>query len=324
MSTERSFERSRSGRQFAFVTSVLVIGAIGYASVTWLRAKSETPEQEQPQAAAKVFTPKPVPAIVEETQNPSITEAILTVQTPDEEATVREAEKPSESPSVSELYDSGLQHLRAGDPTAAVEDFEAILSEKPHHFNALVNLARAEIQLEEYEEALSNVDKAISLDTTDAAAWRVRGRVLQSWGETSDAISAYEKSIQLREDNPYAYNNLGLIYIQQGQFVEALPLLEHAVEQKTDVAFFFNNLGLTYEATGDLTSAEDAFEKALQLDPDYEKASISLVRVRLNQPGGTVSQESQTNISDHNENSVDERVLADQDSSAKNIAQAEK
>gem|GEM_PF-1851514 len=314
MRTERSVERSRSGRQFAFIMSALIIVAIGYVSVTWLRAKSETSGKEQSQAVANVFTPKPAPPIVEEAPKATIREAALIQESVDDGTAQQEAEKPVESLSVNELYDSGLNNLRAGNQLAAVEDFEAILSRKPQHFKALVNLARAEIGLEEYEEALRNVDTAIAIDSTDAGAWRVRGRVLQSWGETGDAIPAYEKSIRLQENNPYAYNNLGLIYIQEGQFVEALPLLENAVARKDDVPFFYNNLGIAYEATGNLAGARDAFEQALELNPDYMKADISLARVTQHVSSESDATEDETMFTAEDENSTLSGVETDQDS----------
>ncbi len=285
MSTQKDLNRNGSGRQFAFVISAFVMLAITYVSVTWLRAKSETPAFDA-QALVEVepVTPQPEELVMDAGSQPRIQEAVVTqplAQKTDEQVESAADVKPL---TIAQRYDSGLSNLRLGNSPAAAEDFEAVLSIKPKHFKALVNLSRAQIGLEEYEEALVSVDQAIALDSTDAHAWRVRGRVLHSWGEATEAIAAYRKSIELLEDNPYAYNNLGFLYIQRGEFSEAVSLLEKATEQKNDIPFFHNNLGVAYEATGELAKAASSFNKVLELDPDYEKARVSLARIQESVP----------------------------------------
>lgn len=178
-----------------------------------------------------------------------------------------------------ELYNSGLQHLESGDAQTAAATFSDVLKQEPNHYNAMVNLARADIDLGNYEEAQTMIDQALQANPNDADAHMVRGRLMQSMDNNEEAITSYKKSIELQDENPYAYNNLALIYIQNGQFNEAVPLLEKAVQQKKDIVFFHNNLGIAYEGMQNYGEAQAAYQAALAVDPNYDKAKANLERI---------------------------------------------
>ncbi len=200
--------------------------------------------------------------------------------------TISQEKKPErekeESPKTTwQLYLQGVQQLQQGDAEEAVASFEEVLQADPDHLKSKLNLTRGYLLLEQFEDADTTINEAVTIDSTDAEIHLVRGRVMESIGEREDAISAYKKSIDLNPDNnPYAFNNLGLIYILGKKHEEALPFLEKAVEQKDDVKFFYNNLGLAYEATRDFTKAKEAFQTALEIDPDHDKSATNLVRIK--------------------------------------------
>ncbi len=200
--------------------------------------------------------------------------------------TISQEKKPEtekeESPKTTwQLYLQGVQQLQQGDAEEAVASFEEVLQADPDHLKSKLNLTRGYLLLEQFEDADTTINEAVTIDSTDAEIHLVRGRVMESIGEREEAISSYKKSIELDPDNnPYAYNNLGLIYILEKKQVEALPFLEKAVEQKDDVKFFYNNLGLAYEASSDFTKAKEAFQTALEIDPGHDKSATNLVRIK--------------------------------------------
>lgn len=177
-------------------------------------------------------------------------------------------------------YMQGLEQLKEGQLERAATSFDEALRLDPNHVKALVNLARVYIEQKRFEKALDAVNRAIAVDSTSAEAYLVYGRIMYSQEDWPAAIAAYKHSIELTADNPYALNNLALIYIQQEQFDEAIPQLEKAIAQKPDVAFFHNNLGVALQHTGDLYKAIDAFQAALEIDSNYEKAQANLEYVQ--------------------------------------------
>ncbi|HEY8468317.1 MAG TPA: tetratricopeptide repeat protein [Longimicrobiales bacterium] len=80
-----------------------------------------------------------------------------------------------------------------------------------------------------------------------------------------------------------------LLMIREGRYEEALPPLARATELRPDVARFQNNLGIALERTGHLVEAAQAFRAALEADPGYEKARVSLERVEARVAATTTS-----------------------------------
>jgi Flp pilus assembly protein TadD len=208
-----------------------------------------------------------------EKNTPSVTQKMK-----QNESSSQPEDEPAET--VSEQYSSAVMQLKDSMTAGAATTLEDILQQDPNHVPAMINLARAYIDLQQYDKAEKVILDAVEMDSSNAAARRVKGRVMQSTGDMERAISSYRESIELESRNPYAYNNLGLIYIRQQRYRDAIPLLEKAVEQKEDITFFHNNLGIAYEGNGDLMQAEQSFRRSLELDPDYTKASGNLARVQ--------------------------------------------
>lgn len=195
-----------------------------------------------------------------------------------------EKQEPGQSATFPELYEQGMTQLQGGHAGDAIPYFKEALNQNPDHLKTLVNLARAYVDIQQFQEALKTVDRIVAIDSMYTDAYQVRGRALQSLGQLEEAIKAYENAIKLNPQNPYALNNLGLIYVQQERFEEAIPLLEEAITQKNDLAYFHNNLGVAHEGQGDMKAAAEAFHAALKIDPDYEKARLNLERVEKNLP----------------------------------------
>lgn len=176
-------------------------------------------------------------------------------------------------------YQKGWKDYKSGAYQDAVTSFTEVTLLQPERIKAYTNMARAQIKLGNFSEAEVAINNAVTLDSTYADAYLVKGRVSYSLGNLDGAVESYTRSIELSPENPYALNNLALIYIQQEKFVEAHELLLEAIEHKNDVAYFHNNLGIVSERLGKLGEARMAFEAAIAFDPDSEKSAKSLARV---------------------------------------------
>ena len=64
--------------------------------------------------------------------------------------------------------------------------------------------------------------------------------------------------------------------IQEQNYTEAITDLIRAVKLRPDIAEAFHNLGFAYERTGDLRNAARAYERALQIKPNYPSALNNL------------------------------------------------
>jgi tetratricopeptide (TPR) repeat protein len=96
-----------------------------------------------------------------------------------------------------------------------------------------------------------------------------------------EAIAHCERAIEIDPGYGNPYNDIGAYLIQKGQLEAAVPWLEKALAAERYACPFFAhyNLGQIYEELGELSKAEDSYRKALEENPEYTLARVSLTRV---------------------------------------------
>ncbi|MBI2559852.1 MAG: tetratricopeptide repeat protein, partial [Planctomycetes bacterium] len=82
-------------------------------------------------------------------------------------------------------------------------------------------------------------------------------------------------------ENKKAHNNLGYIYGKQGLYDMALDEFKLAVDE----AEAYNNLGYIYYMNGEDENAISTFKKALQINPNLEKARNNLEKLKQKTEG---------------------------------------
>lgn len=176
-------------------------------------------------------------------------------------------------------YMQGISLWRAGDHAGAEAALRRTLEVDSTHTKGLVNLARVLLEQGKASDALEYAEKVVELEPESGPGWRVLGNAHADLGMVEEAVSAYRRAIVLDHRDAWTMNNLGLLMIREGRYEEALPPLARATELRPDVAVFQNNLGVALERTGHPVEAVVAFRAALDADPGYEKARVSLERV---------------------------------------------
>lgn len=74
----------------------------------------------------------------------------------------------------------------------------------------------------QYEEALENFDRVLSMNPEITEAWNNRGVALFRLGRLDEAIDCYNKSLTLDAKNLDALRNKGLVLLSIGRLEEAL------------------------------------------------------------------------------------------------------
>jgi tetratricopeptide (TPR) repeat protein len=91
-----------------------------------------------------------------------------------------------------------------------------------------------------------------------------------------EAIKEFKRALQIDPDFAEGYNNLGCAYIKKSKPMEARDVLIQGIEKKDDYADLHNNLGRAFLLLDEFRSAFKEFNKALQINPDYESALFNL------------------------------------------------
>ena len=77
-------------------------------------------------------------------------------------------------------------------------------------------------------EAVTELQQAITLDPTYAAAFRNLGYAHDRAGQGDEAIAAYRRALALEPRDALTLNNLGVLYEKRGRYEEALAAFEEA------------------------------------------------------------------------------------------------
>ena len=213
------------------------------------------------------------------------------------------------------LYQEGVRYRAEGDYYRAIEYFRLALAKNPAYLDAVLASAEIYFILEEYDQALSLADRAISLSPGNSSAGVLRGRILVGLGELPEAAKAFQailtsepnnvearlagaeleiaqgknrsaareylETLQAAPNNRRALLSLALLYDNMGNSGTAREYFDLAVRFHGDVPVTHFLAGEFYLRGGRTDAAENHAAIALSLNPDYEDALMLLGGVHL-------------------------------------------
>jgi protein O-mannosyl-transferase len=155
------------------------------------------------------------------------------------------------------------------------------------------NLGTALLKLTRVEEAIPHFRAAVAINPTDPNSNLNIGTYEQMHHNLSAAIERYKAATTFAR-NPKtkakAYNNLGYAYKDSGDFIDARESLQKAVEADPEYAGAWISLGIMAQRTADPGLAVSAYSRAMQVHPcDY---GYLLLAGALDQSGDGVAAES--------------------------------
>ncbi len=132
------------------------------------------------------------------------------------------------------------------------------------------NLGTALLKMGRPEEAILHFRAAAALYSEDPNTILNIGTYDQMHGNIAAAIADYKKAAEMAR-NPRtkgrAYNNLGYAYQDAGNLAQARASLQLAVQADPEFVGAWISLGLMAQKMGDLPSAIKAYQQALQIHP---------------------------------------------------------
>ena len=135
--------------------------------------------------------------------------------------------------------------------------------------------------LGEYERAIELFSQSIEIFPT-AEAHTYRGWSLSALARLEEAIDECKAAIRLDPDYGNPYNDIGAYLIRLGHPAAAIPWLQKAIRAKRYCCFQFAhfNLGRVLLMQARVVEAKRAFEKAVEIAPQYEPALRALEYIR--------------------------------------------
>ena len=212
-------------------------------------------------------------------------------------------------PTAQVSFQLALQHHQANRLAEAESLYRQILAAEPNHADALHMLGvlanqsgrtqdafaligRA-IQLEprraiyhnnlglifaglrRWSEAADGFRAALAINPTLPSALNNLTNVLREMGRLDEALAAISRAIELNAAAPEALAPLGLALAARGRMAEAICILAKCAELRPDPDVLLN-LGNVLKWQGKLDESNVAYERAIQLRPDFAVAHLNL------------------------------------------------
>jgi tetratricopeptide (TPR) repeat protein len=131
------------------------------------------------------------------------------------------------------------------------------------------------------DEAVELYKRSIATHPT-AEAHTFLGWTYSFQGRLDDAIEECRRAIVIDPEFGNPYNDIGAYLIEQAKHSEAIPWLERALTARRYSSFHFPwfNLGRARQALEEYNRAIECFERALEIEPEYQFARDALESVR--------------------------------------------
>jgi len=212
---------------------------------------------------------------------------------------------------------AGLAHLKLKELLQAQEQFEKVVAKTGKAPTPRRLLARAYMAGQEPGRALEALSPMIGPDSRDRESLMLAGEAALSSGNQARASEYYERVTKLDPNDTTARARLGVarlvggdtehaindltaaaaldehatpvdaalisVLMQKGDVKQAKKVAEQLVAKQPKEGLAYNLLGAVKLADKDATGARQAFEKALEVEPNYVAAAINLGQLDISQ-----------------------------------------
>lgn len=131
-------------------------------------------------------------------------------------------------------------------------------------------------QVYDTENAIRNLTKALDIDRSNFANYKLRGRLLLDKRDYPGALRDYERAVRLEPEDAESLFLLGVAQKEMGQHEKAIRSFNSSLELNPSIAPLVEEAhyfrGLTYREVGELEKALEDFDHLLDLDPDDDEA----------------------------------------------------
>lgn len=166
-------------------------------------------------------------------------------------------------------------YLRAGEMAEALGLLRPMADENPSNVNVWLSIARAELELREWDGLLDASARAETLTAANPVVFYYEGMAYSGMEDYDSAVSKFTKAISLAGNYPDAYIMRARAYASQEKFDEAERDVDFMVAHGMADDYVYMLKGKLRRAHEDFDGALAAYRKARELNPFNAEAYIS-------------------------------------------------
>lgn len=152
-------------------------------------------------------------------------------------------------------------------PKAAKSDLNRTHVDKESNLRLLVTESEKEASKNNFNTALSILDKVIKIDPRCDYAYGDKALILDSMGKLNESIGMYSKALELNPKNAITWHNKALTLIKQRKIDEAISCFDEAIAINQEYSKAWYNKGRCLEMQGKTASAQSCLTTAKKIDP---------------------------------------------------------
>ena len=180
----------------------------------------------------------------------------------------------------------------------AIYEYQAALSLRANDPVILNDVALAFMNMESYEDAITFLRKAVSLEPHNVTFRYNLACLYKDAGRLGEAAFEYDNIISAQTDLPGVYNGLGDIYKTRGllqqaseQYQKEITLCQNKLLKDPGNVSLLVFLAHAYNGTGEFNKAKDIINEVLAVKPDNGDAYLILAEIykNLNKPEDSLS-----------------------------------
>jgi tetratricopeptide (TPR) repeat protein len=166
-------------------------------------------------------------------------------------------------PRRADLYNwVGVCDLLNGNYLSARDNFKQCIKLDIDYSLAYFNLGKTQYELEDYGNAIKNLEKAQEMIHNDPDIMKMLADMYYNTGKLDKAKSLYENLFQLSKHSERVNYRLGEIYLKLGQWDKAVTYFNNFLEMVHSNAEAEKKIGIAYYNLDKYTFAIDNFDKA--------------------------------------------------------------
>ena len=179
-----------------------------------------------------------------------------------------------------DLYKHAFRAVQEHRRQDAEQILRQILRGDPHYADAYLLLSRIAGDAGRLHEQLELAGKALSLDLNNGEYRAEMGKCCVKILDFDNALIHAAKAEAALHNSAVTWDAVASIYAHLGRHDKAASLFRKALQLEKDNPHIYFNLATTLKACGDFDGAQDAFERVIELKPEYHKAHAGLASLR--------------------------------------------
>nr|MBI1231988.1 tetratricopeptide repeat protein [Cytophagales bacterium] len=191
------------------------------------------------------------------------------------------------SPSPDELLTEGINHLKSGEYTKAIEYFDRVIEKDSANFAAWNVKGVAYFEMKEFDQSLAAFQRAVALDSTSYKAYFNRGNAYLEKKEYKNAIVDYNFASGLDPNQPDIYYNRGLALLGLESYEDALVDFDLALRANPNQPQVHFNKAKALLGNNDPLAAISSLTDVINLDKRNGAAYYMLGITQMSALGNT-------------------------------------